>query len=248
MPIERFEPMRMHKNIVINFLRELRAIRNVFQDSCLMSLDPRLALAITFATMPRTTESPPMTSEPTPGQVSQHADTLNALADMQQSIAYAVRRQVLADAERIIVEQEQEILRMRRAWPLPKFDIDADLERETQLEQSNATLRAALERLVNQVDDLWRDPADREAIDLARAALAVTSDGWIAVSERLPQDQQAVLFVADTKGNLCEPMHGRVFGGKYIGGAGSGFSVPGLTVNASHWMPSPAPPVRTDET
>ncbi len=45
--------------------------------------------------------------------ISIHADTLNALHEMQQSIAYAVRRPVLAAAERIISEQEADIFRLR---------------------------------------------------------------------------------------------------------------------------------------
>ena len=40
---------------------------------------------------------------------SLHADVLNALDEMQQSSAYAVRRGVLAEAEQIIVQQEREL-------------------------------------------------------------------------------------------------------------------------------------------
>lgn len=43
---------------------------------------------------------------------SRYADTLNALDEMQQSIAYAARRPVLAEAERIIVYVEQRCKRL----------------------------------------------------------------------------------------------------------------------------------------
>ena len=44
---------------------------------------------------------------PTPMVHSDHAGTLNALDDMQKSLAYAARRPVLAAAERIIVDLER---------------------------------------------------------------------------------------------------------------------------------------------
>lgn len=40
---------------------------------------------------------------------SEHADTLNALDEMQRAPTYAVRRAVLASAERIIVDQEKSV-------------------------------------------------------------------------------------------------------------------------------------------
>jgi len=39
---------------------------------------------------------------------SKYAETLNALVDMQSSVAYAVRRQTLINAEQAIVELEQQ--------------------------------------------------------------------------------------------------------------------------------------------
>ena len=53
---------------------------------------------------------------------SLHADVLNALDEMQQSSAYAVRRGVLAEAEQIIVQQERELQSCK--------DRIAELERE----------------------------------------------------------------------------------------------------------------------
>jgi hypothetical protein len=42
-----------------------------------------------------------------------YPDTLNALHNMQKNPAYALRRQVLADAEHIILGQEQQIAALR---------------------------------------------------------------------------------------------------------------------------------------
>lgn len=91
--------------------------------------------------------------------VSQHADTLNALDEMQHSIAYAARRSVLADAERIIAEQEAELDRQQRendelasqilvVSGLSSSDI-AELEREV------ALLRTQLAEVQGRVID-WR--------------------------------------------------------------------------------------------
>jgi hypothetical protein len=66
--------------------------------------------------------------------------------------------------------------------------------------------------------------------------------GWISVKDRLPDDGQTVAFVVDCKNPNWDHLHGRVLGGLYLGTKNGGFSVPGLTVNASHWMPLPAAP------
>lgn len=45
---------------------------------------------------------------------SEHAHLLNALDEMQQSVAYAARRTTLHDAEVCIVQQEQQIADMQK--------------------------------------------------------------------------------------------------------------------------------------
>jgi hypothetical protein len=45
---------------------------------------------------------------------SKHAPTLNELCQMQESAVYALRKSTLAEAERIIVQQEEEIERLNR--------------------------------------------------------------------------------------------------------------------------------------
>lgn len=91
---------------------------------------------------------------------------------------------------------------------------------------------------------LWRQCAREIEAALSAPAPAAASE-WIPVSERLPADQQSVLFVVWSTNSIMEHLHGRVLGGKYLGGSWSGFSVPGLVLEASHWMPAPAPPEAT---
>lgn len=82
----------------------------------------------------------------------------------------------------------------------------------------------------------------RPVTPLFAAQPSVQVPQWISVSEKMPEDRQEVLFVVDCKNPQYEHLHGRVLGGKYITGQPGYFSVPGLGVNASFWMPSPAAP------
>lgn len=68
---------------------------------------------------------------------------------------------------------------------------------------------------------------------------------WIPVTERLPDPLQACNFIIDKPDSR---RHGKVYGGTYTGDPGSEhedrrneFSTPGISWNASHWMPSPMP-------
>lgn len=71
--------------------------------------------------------------------------------------------------------------------------------------------------------------------------------GWISVDERLPEPGQTVAFVVDSENwATFKYLHGRVLGGSYL--PGQGFSVPGLSLMASLWMPlPPAPPIPASE-
>ena len=70
--------------------------------------------------------------------------------------------------------------------------------------------------------------------------------GWISVKDRLPEDRQSVAFVVQCGGKVWGYLNGRVLGGNYSQAYG-GFSVPGLTVPASLWMPLPSPPTQPAE-
>ena len=67
---------------------------------------------------------------------------------------------------------------------------------------------------------------------------------WVRSAERLPADGQSVAFVVRAN-KMLSYMNGRVLGGTFRAGPCGGFSVPGMTVDASHWLalpPSPIPP------
>jgi hypothetical protein len=85
-----------------------------------------------------------------------------------------------------------------------------------------------------------------DSMPIARAALRSALEAavpqWIPVSERLPDERQSVVFVVSCKNPSYDHLDGRVLAGIYIAGPCGGFSVPGLTINASAWMPSPLPP------
>lgn len=66
------------------------------------------------------------------------------------------------------------------------------------------------------------------------------TEQWISTSERMPADGQNVAFVV--KSDMHDWLDGRVLGGRYTTGLGGGFSVPGMHVLASHWMPLPDAP------
>lgn len=84
-------------------------------------------------------------------------------------------------------------------------------------------------------------PLDQSSpLHLLASLVAVVRPQWIPVSEKLPVDRQAVLFVVD--GRYWQPhLTGRVLGGAYDAVSGN-FSVPGLGLIASHWMPAPPAP------
>lgn len=69
------------------------------------------------------------------------------------------------------------------------------------------------------------------------------AEGWISVDERLPEHEQAVAFVVRTDG-FQQHLNGCVLGGCFV--RGQGFFVPGLGLEASHWMPLPPPPTSAE--
>lgn len=79
---------------------------------------------------------------------------------------------------------------------------------------------------------------------LSRYGSGAERDAWVPASERPPDDGQSVTFVAKVSpDSALHYLHGRVLGGMYRAGIDGGFSVPGLTLDASAWMPAPQPPV-----
>ena len=73
-------------------------------------------------------------------------------------------------------------------------------------------------------------------------------NAWIPTSERLPEDGASVAFVVRSSGAF-EYLNGLVLGGIYNANKYSGgFSVPGLVIGASYWLPLPPAPNETSET
>lgn len=90
--------------------------------------------------------------------------------------------------------------------------------------------------------NVMRFYAEQALATPAAQAQQPAGDGWISVGERLPDDRQAVAFIADTKDwETFAYLHGRPLGGTYDA-KNNWFNVPGLSVAASHWMPLPPAP------
>lgn len=66
---------------------------------------------------------------------------------------------------------------------------------------------------------------------------------WISCEDELPELNQKVLFVAKAEHGL-KYMDGEIFAGKYDGNDFDVpmFSMPGVGIQGTHWMPLPDPP------
>lgn len=104
-------------------------------------------------------------------------------------------------------------------------------------------------KLVNDLRDIAKEfhatQQLRERIAIrVRAAL---KQEWISTADRLPEDGQTVAFVVSAgPSGRFDYLDGSVLGGTYQAGRYGGFSVPGLLVSASYWMPLPEAPSEGD--
>jgi chromosome condensin MukBEF ATPase and DNA-binding subunit MukB len=134
----------------------------------------------------------------------------------------------LADATIRDASIRQELAEKARAESSPEV--------LTSERQANAMLTEENERLTARLAEL-------EA-QIATVAPAVDAQpGWISVDERMPDEGQSVAFVVSSASPTFAYLNGRVLGG-YFGHVARHptFSVPGLGLRASHWMPLPTPP------
>lgn len=91
----------------------------------------------------------------------------------------------------------------------------------------------------------YRTTTVQRAWEAWQAAIESMAAGWISVDDEMPEPGQTVAFVVrtDPEGSHRH-LNGRVLGGRFL--LGQGFSVPGLSVDATHWQPLPAPPTPQD--
>lgn len=108
---------------------------------------------------------------------SQHAELLNALDEMQQSIAYAARRDTLSEAERVIVAQEAQLQaqaahleaveKERDEWhSMASSHLTALVEKQAELNGIEVALKEICTRLNPD------SPSQYECICIAQQALA----------------------------------------------------------------------------
>jgi hypothetical protein len=96
------------------------------------------------------------------------------------------------------------------------------------------------------MDDIEQLKARIAELEAQIAAVAPAVDAqpvWISVDEQMPNEGQSVAFVVSSASPTFAYLNGRVLGG-YFGHVARHptFSVPGLGLHASHWMPLPEAP------
>ena len=107
---------------------------------------------------------------------SKHADTLNALHEMQQAAVYALRRRVLADAERIIVEQEKLIADIGKALVTNRATVEA---KDDALKRLRTELQDALDFLLRHYAESQADfetppePADAFSYEMGPLVVSI---------------------------------------------------------------------------
>lgn len=99
--------------------------------------------------------------------------------------------------------------------------------------RSGATLRAALERMLDAYENGATGSYRQELVYQARAALAGTSDGWIPVSERLPSPESVVIVFMH---NGEQDMAWLSQAGRFV------HENDDMGWRVTHWRPLPAPP------
>ncbi|HGF6345387.1 TPA: dATP/dGTP pyrophosphohydrolase domain-containing protein [Escherichia coli] len=182
-------------------------------------------------------------------------EDLSEWADMQFLLWDAQRRAGISDAEITAAMEDKLKINMERQWPEPK-DGEPRLHIK---EPSNSpvipdglsTVCAEAYQVVGVMADalgVFGDAAVQKVLDnlsqqklvhrdVLPFSLPVTPDSWISCSERMPNEEDVLVYCSDTKEQMVGFHKGKgLFQFFYMNGV-EGVCEP------SHWMPLPEPPL-----
>lgn len=103
--------------------------------------------------------------------------------------------------------------------------------------------QAMIEKLAVNKQREWPAPKDGEPrLHFKEQLSPVIPDRWIPVSERMPEERETVVLVADERGIVwcAEIQDGEIYPDEFPGTRGFGCA------EATHWMPLPAAPKQED--
>nr|EKW3298739.1 DUF550 domain-containing protein [Klebsiella oxytoca] len=170
---------------------------------------------------------------------------LSEWADMHFLLWDAQRRAGITDEQITQAMVEKLAVNKQREWPEPK-----DGEPRLHIKEQPAPVvpekcPAEIRDLIASLSDaLFNDDDAQEIWNTCRAAMLqagnspVIPDRWIPVSERMPEERETVVLVADERGIVwcAEIQDGEIYPDEFPGTRGFGCS------EATHWMPLPAVP------
>ncbi|HAW7250729.1 TPA: DUF551 domain-containing protein [Escherichia coli] len=137
------------------------------------------------------------------------------------------------------------ICRIEGAHPESGFDEDFQMEQQANAEFIAAANPATVLALLGELEAAKKRIAELEAEPVSQTCKLnepsgnspVTPDGWISCSERMPSEEDVLVYCSDTKEQMVGFHKGKgLFQFFYMNGV-EGVCEP------SHWMPLPEPPL-----
>ncbi|QMG60390.1 ead/Ea22-like family protein [Escherichia coli] len=137
------------------------------------------------------------------------------------------------------------ICRIEGAHPESGFDEDFQMEQQANAEFIAAANPATVLALLGELEAAKKRIAELEAEPVSQTYKLnelsgnspVTPDGWISCSERMPNEEDVLVYCSDTKEQMVGFYKGKgLFQFFYMNGV-EGVCEP------SHWMPLPEPPL-----
>ncbi|MGC0652096.1 ead/Ea22-like family protein [Escherichia coli] len=137
------------------------------------------------------------------------------------------------------------ICRIEGAHPESGFDEDFQMEQQANAEFIAAANPATVLALLDELETAKKRIAELEAEPVSQTYklnelsgnYPVTPDGWISCSERMPNEEDVLVYCSDTKEQMVGFHKGKgLFQFFYMNGV-EGVCEP------SHWMPLPEPPL-----